>query len=69
MGTIMTYKERYIAAKESDKGDNWRHRKTGKTVIVLNRVGNYGLHLLHESGRKTVRLERTLASEYEPFSA
>ncbi len=49
-----------------EKGQNWRHNKTGKTVIVLN--DPYGLHgkveLLHESGRRTIKQQHYFTYDY-----
>jgi hypothetical protein len=64
----MDYKERCKVARETRLGDNWVHRKTGKSVIVQGRVGLYGVKLLHQSGRRTIKLDHYLASDYEPKS-
>lgn len=59
------YKERAKLARTTKNGDNWKHLKTGKTVIVLGRVGLFGVSLLHQSGKKTIKLDHYLASDYE----
>ena len=63
----MNYKERYEYARNTGSGANWKHRKTGKTVIVLGRIGLIGIQLLHQSGKRTVKLQHYLASDYEPI--
>jgi hypothetical protein len=61
---MKTYKERCEQARNTTNGDNWRHIKTGKTVIVLNRIG-FGINLLHQSGRRTRKQDHYLAGDYE----
>jgi hypothetical protein len=60
-----TYDQRWMDARYTQQGDNWRHLKTGKTCIVTARVGSWSLALLHESGKKTTKQEHYLAAEYE----
>jgi hypothetical protein len=61
---MKTYKERCEQASHTTNGDNWRHIKTGKMVIVINRFGT-GVYLLHQSGRRTWKQCHYLASDYE----
>lgn len=65
MSEVKNYNERCDQARTTTNGDNWKHRKTGKTVIVTGRVGYFGVKLLHQSGKKTVKQDHYLASDYE----
>ena len=61
----LDYQERCKQARITQAGDVWRHRKTGKQVVVTHRVGLYGIGLSHPSGRKSMKLDHYLASDYE----
>jgi len=62
----LKYEDRCKRAHAAVAGDVWRSPKNGKTVVVLGRIGYYGVHLQHESGKRTCKLEHYLASDYEP---
>ena len=66
--SVLPYPERCKQARKTETGDNWRHLKTGKTVIVLGRVGPNTVRLLHQSGRKTFKQDHYLAGDYELLS-
>jgi hypothetical protein len=66
---MKTYQERCEQARHTTAGDNWRHIKTGKTVIVMGRIGAYGIILLHQSGKRTTKRDHYLASDYELLNA
>lgn len=65
----LTYTGRLDRARKTVKGDKWRDPKTGKTVEVIGRAGYSGVELLHESGRRTVKRDHYLASDYEPVES
>jgi hypothetical protein len=60
-----TFQHRAKQAEATSVGDKWKHRKTGKVVTVTHRVGRFGVGLLHESGKRTMKLDHYLASDYE----
>jgi hypothetical protein len=50
---------------EVPKGSNWRHKKSGNQVIVLNDPRKHGnVELLHASGRKTVKQRHYFEQDY-----
>lgn len=59
------YQKRCKDAQATKDGDVWRNLKTGKTVTVRGRVGYFGIALLHESGKRTVKRDHYLAGDYE----
>lgn len=61
----LSFEHRCKQARETKTGDKWRNPKTGKTVEVVGRIGHYGVQLLHESGRRTCKLDHYLASDFE----
>lgn len=63
--SVKPYQERCEQARTTVAGDKWKHRKTGKTVIILGRIGYYGVKLLHQSEKITSKLDHYLASDYD----
>ena len=64
--TSLTFTQRWGKARRASCGDVWVHRKTGKKVTVLGRVGYSSVKLRHESGRMTFKGDGYLASDYTP---
>lgn len=59
------YQKRCKDVQTTKAGDVWRHRKSGKLVTVRGRDGRFGIALLHESGKRTVKQDHYLAGDYE----
>lgn len=49
------------------KGDNWKHKKTGKIVSIIEEPETKfsGVRLLHQSGRITQKKQHYFLYDYE----
>jgi hypothetical protein len=62
--TDLDYQQRCEQARTTKEGDVWVHRKTGKRLTVMGRVGYAGVRVRHETGRETVKQDHYLADDY-----
>lgn len=61
----MTHAEIRALWNAMKPGDRWKHLKTGKVVTITGPIGHYGVGILHESGRRTCKLDHYFFAEYE----
>jgi len=64
MSEEQSYVERCKDARLTKPGDIWTHRKTGKTLEILERVGYHDVLVKHESGNITTKQDHYLAGDY-----
>lgn len=65
----LTFQEKCALARKSKISDVWKHKKTGRTVVIVGHVGSravLSLMLKHESGRVTQKQDHYFAYDYDP---
>ena len=61
---IPNYNDRCKQARATNTGDQWQHRKTGKTLRILKRLCRDVVEVQHQSGTVTAKQDHYLAGDY-----